>query len=70
MTVYPQIENSLEVTVLHQIKKSLEMTMFHQIEENLKWLCSTKLKKVYTFLLYFIKSTAKVQRETGHSEKL
>ena len=36
MTVYPQIENSLEVTVLHQIENTLEMTVSYQIEKSFK----------------------------------
>ena len=41
MTVYPQIENSLEVTVLHQIEKSLEITVSYQIEKSLEMTVST-----------------------------
>ena len=33
---YPQIENSLEVTVLHQIENTLEMTVSYQIEKSFK----------------------------------
>ena len=36
MTVYHQIENSLEMTMLHQIENSLEMTVSHQIEKSLE----------------------------------
>ena len=36
MTLFHQIENSLEMTVLHQIEKSLEMTVSHQIEKSFK----------------------------------
>ena len=36
MTLFHQIENSLEMTVSHQIENSLEMTVSHQIGKNFK----------------------------------
>ena len=36
MTLFHQIENSLEITVSHQIENSLEITVSHQIEKSFK----------------------------------
>ena len=47
MTVFHQIEKSLEITVSHtQIEKSLDMTVSHKIEKKFRNNCSTKLKIV------------------------
>ena len=46
MTLFHQIENSLEITASHQIEKSLAMTRVPPNWEKFRKDCSTKLRKV------------------------